>query len=510
MKRTASGSLYGCILLFALLTGGALRILAMQVPLSYDEAYTFLNFINRPFSHLLADYHVPNNHVLFTVLSKISMAVFGDTIWSMRLPSLVAGVGLLVLNYHFFSKVADKELAILSTILTATSFSLVYYSGLARGYSIQAFLFMLSFYLVARQRDLPQWCMIVLLSLSVSLTLYTVPTGLYAIGAVFLWGIFLATFYQESGTRKRIVLSLLAALVLAGLLTVIFYGPILHRYQGLPQVQPAKILSVGKVLTKLPETIHEVYFDWADEQHAVYRYLVHFGLLTAIPVFLFRRINGVFLLFVSLAATLVGMLILTRVIPPYQRVWTFLIPFVLAASATGLTGMAHLLPKGWIRTSAVATVGTVLLVTGSMNSYGLAIGKVEKQTGNVNRIYAELKHIAKPGDYVAAPEIIGDRLRFFWYWDGVAVRRIKTGWNCNVFRIVKQGVKSKPFQYESERVLLVTRKGRSKKPFRAWAERFRPEGFELNERELARFGESQILEMTFIESPSHLTEVARL
>ena len=39
---------------------------ALKMPVSYDEAWTFLNFTNKGFFTSITSYDDPNNHVLFS------------------------------------------------------------------------------------------------------------------------------------------------------------------------------------------------------------------------------------------------------------------------------------------------------------------------------------------------------------------------------------------------------------------------------------------------------------
>jgi hypothetical protein len=59
--------------------GLVLRGRFLASPMWYDEAYTFLHFV-KPGWPLLFDYPLPNNHVLHTILAKLSTLVWGDTL----------------------------------------------------------------------------------------------------------------------------------------------------------------------------------------------------------------------------------------------------------------------------------------------------------------------------------------------------------------------------------------------------------------------------------------------
>ena len=44
------------------------KIVLLSKPMGHDEAYTIMAFAIRPFRFLIADYHLPNNHVFHTMI----------------------------------------------------------------------------------------------------------------------------------------------------------------------------------------------------------------------------------------------------------------------------------------------------------------------------------------------------------------------------------------------------------------------------------------------------------
>ena len=57
----------------------------------YDESVSFLIFVKETISRAFY-YPVPNNHVLNTLLEKLSCAVVGTSPVAIRLPAFIAGV----------------------------------------------------------------------------------------------------------------------------------------------------------------------------------------------------------------------------------------------------------------------------------------------------------------------------------------------------------------------------------------------------------------------------------
>jgi len=68
------------------------RLLLLNRPIEYDEAYTFTQFARYPFLKIISDYSAPNNHVLNTILVRIVYLLLGDQAWQIRIPAFLAGL----------------------------------------------------------------------------------------------------------------------------------------------------------------------------------------------------------------------------------------------------------------------------------------------------------------------------------------------------------------------------------------------------------------------------------
>ena len=68
---------------------------AVNVPLTYDEASSFLRYV-RDEPATLFDFATATNHLLSSLLSRLTSAAFGSAPWALRLPNVLAGLGYLV------------------------------------------------------------------------------------------------------------------------------------------------------------------------------------------------------------------------------------------------------------------------------------------------------------------------------------------------------------------------------------------------------------------------------
>jgi 4-amino-4-deoxy-L-arabinose transferase-like glycosyltransferase len=68
---------------------------AYTLAFTIDEAFSYLNFSSRSTAVTFESFH-SNHHVLFTILSKLAWKAFGVSEFTLRLPSVLAGLVFLV------------------------------------------------------------------------------------------------------------------------------------------------------------------------------------------------------------------------------------------------------------------------------------------------------------------------------------------------------------------------------------------------------------------------------
>lgn len=127
--------------------GFLLRIISINQSLWLDEATTahvsVMSFKEIFTKFIPGDFHPP----FYYLIMKIWVGFFGSSEISLRIPSLLFGLGTVYLTYKIaLSKFSEKE-ALIASLLTSTSGMLIYYSQEARMYSLVVFLVCLSIYL---------------------------------------------------------------------------------------------------------------------------------------------------------------------------------------------------------------------------------------------------------------------------------------------------------------------------------------------------------------------------
>ena len=109
-----------------------------------DEAFTYLHFVTQRLAGLLAPYDA-NNHVLNSLLARLSIALFGLSEFSLRLPSLLAGGLYLVAARRLSLRLFDAGArGFLVTALLCTNPFLLDHLSAARGYGMALAFLMLA------------------------------------------------------------------------------------------------------------------------------------------------------------------------------------------------------------------------------------------------------------------------------------------------------------------------------------------------------------------------------
>jgi len=322
-------------LLIIVLAGIAVRVAMVNRPMMDDESTTYLNFTSRPFSEALSSYGIPNNHLLNTALSRVSILIFGNSPVVLRLPSLIAGCLTILAGYAFARSAYSKEVALLTAALIAAASYMIDYSSVSRGYSFVSTGFMAMLALASLLRANWNTFAAVLLAGVGALSMYAIPIAAYPLAVTFVW--LGASLLLEK--RGQVVGSIGRDFILSGLLTVVFtallYLPVILRAGHLSILQMAEPQTwndfVGYYRYSLPligSLWNQDLPDWAVYvllAAAVIGVIFHWRMTRyAIPVVLVG--------FVLVPALVIA----TRTVVPGERIWSFLLPLYLTAAAAGM------------------------------------------------------------------------------------------------------------------------------------------------------------------------------
>lgn len=149
--------------------------------------------------------HTPSpelNPPLWFVLAWFSVKVFGVSAWSLKLVSLVCGTATIPLTYRLGCLTIGRRAGVVGAAFVAFSPFLIYYSTEARPYALLVFLGLASSLALLRAlRDgTPRWW--ALYALCACAVAYTHYTGVFLLGAQFLWA-----FVVHAGARRSLLIA---------------------------------------------------------------------------------------------------------------------------------------------------------------------------------------------------------------------------------------------------------------------------------------------------------------
>ena len=152
-----------CVLLAA---GAALRGLG-SVLLFGDEFHSVRN-LDLPWLELAQLFDRNGSGLLLPLLQKLAVALFGESLWSYRLPAIAGALATLVLLYPTGAFLFGRSAAVLAVAALAANAMHVFYSRYARAYSLAAafgLLFVLALsHLVLDERPRRRWTWLAVLA----------------------------------------------------------------------------------------------------------------------------------------------------------------------------------------------------------------------------------------------------------------------------------------------------------------------------------------------------------
>jgi hypothetical protein len=109
---------------------------SVRQSLTIDEAMSFLSFASKPLEEMFV-YYDANNHVLFTLLSRLSFLALGDAEWAIRLPSVLGGIAFLILLALVLRRLLGESwLAVAAWMAIVSNPLLLDHLAAGRGYGL--------------------------------------------------------------------------------------------------------------------------------------------------------------------------------------------------------------------------------------------------------------------------------------------------------------------------------------------------------------------------------------
>lgn len=271
-----------------------LGFLAKRIPLDlwYDEVYTLVHFVHRPWTEIVLDYSAPNNHIAYSLLLR-PLWLLGAQPLELRLFSYVLAVATLALVFVLAWRLAGREVAVWSTALLGLSQMYLIHAIQVRGYGLSMLLVTaLANLAVAATSTLAAWTRAphqpdathpprsdgaprsneaqrsagelrsaaaptpspdlrrwwwrtVAIVAAAAAALYAIPTNVLFVVPLLIWSV--ARAWRRCGGRSAAIESApwLAGLILAGMLYLPVLGELRAHSAGAPRPSPTGTLQLA-------------------------------------------------------------------------------------------------------------------------------------------------------------------------------------------------------------------------------------------------------------------------
>jgi len=305
-------------------------------PLNGDEAITCNHYAFNSWKDLVFNYTDTNQHTLFSLLSNVCLQVFGETEWSFRLPSILAGILAVPLTYLVGLKFLNSKFAsFIAALLILLSKPHLIYSQAGRGYAITVLLALIFIWsvhkLIQPSKNLDGVALFFLSGIGLVMTL---PSNSVFLAGSAIFAVFIILDPKENSSQPApVIFKKLTFYYLVLLFAVSFY--LYGIKEGLQTgVQNYSIKSTG--LNGLLEIFNQLI--------APFGYWIY--LFFFLGVFFFtnrRRLVAILSLLIIPIAILFSL-----GTGLFSRIYIFILPFIFFIVAVGVD---TLLNKLWFMTS---------------------------------------------------------------------------------------------------------------------------------------------------------------
>ena len=356
--------LYFILTIFAV--GLCLRAYFLGQPMRYDESANFLNNINRSLPFLFL-YNAPNNHVLHTLLVKLSTLFMGSSPASIRFPAFLSGLASIPLIFVLCRAVIHRKSGILATIGMSIAPFMVLHSTMARGYSLLLLLTLFLALVGIIYINRPSFTGCFVISLITALGMFTIPTMLFPCTAIYFWLVCLL-FIKKIPVKVIFYKFITPVGIMTFFLTLIFYTPTITASGGVDSilrnhwVQP---LQWKAFFHQISPHFWFVFTRFTrDIPHSI---LLLTGVLMITGILVaFKRHNWELLLILPTMLLGSGLVFFLKQSIPYPRIWIYLIPFILIIADSGLT---YFIEKFSNRFQSILT--TLIILYGAFFAFSL-------------------------------------------------------------------------------------------------------------------------------------------
>lgn len=214
--------------------GAALRLHDLGDGLWFDEIRTLVGYVRLPLARIVSTFDSQNQHMLYSIVARGTVVVFGESAWALRLPAALFGIASIGVLYWFATLVTTRREALLAAALLTVSYHHVWFSQNARGYTSLLLLSLLGsgmFLRLFARRGGQGWGLPAAYAMVMALAVYTHVTAVFVVVAHF--AIWLWVWWRARPDGRILggaAWAPLGAFVLAATLSLQLYAVVLPQF----------------------------------------------------------------------------------------------------------------------------------------------------------------------------------------------------------------------------------------------------------------------------------------
>jgi len=409
-----------------------LRVINLNRPILYDEAFTFIQYASRSFKYILAAYSAPNNHIFHTLLVGITYRLFGGQPWLLRLPAFTAGVLGIPATFLTARRFLTSLQSLAASLLVAIMAGFINYSTNGRGYTLVTLFALLLANFAALLVERQSKSALIAYAMTGALGFFTIPVFLYPMAGISLW--VAMTYLVDKDTWQNKLRRLgffLGVCSLSGLLTFILYSPVIFFGTGFESIignEVVESMTWANFVDGVGTRITITWGNWMRDLAPWMGNLFMSGFL--LSLLFYRKASRQKLPLQFFLFFAVAILLVVQRVAPFGRVFLYLEAFYLMFAAAGLIWLADLIIRKiagatWsnvILAAAILLIGTSVLVGRLQSMFAeSAVSNRDKQAEEYAADYI-LEHI-NPEDTIVSTAPVDIQTAYYLKINGLPYER---------------------------------------------------------------------------------------
>ncbi|MEN8120930.1 MAG: glycosyltransferase family 39 protein, partial [Bacteroidota bacterium] len=297
-------------------------------PITNDEAFTFLSYVNQGVAASASYYNLTNNHILHSLLCNVFNLLPVSPVYSLRIASFLTGSVTLFIVFIFFRKLFDIKAVFMAFVFFAFAPASIQYGFLARGYSLILLFTTIStfalFELIKYNENKKKLWFIFIISSA--LGFYSIPVYLYVFAShitfYFIYSLTASKFLLIKNIKELFIASLIVGLVVS-----ILYSPVMlvSGFDSLVGNDVIKSLSTNEFMFVFVEFIPD-YIQWVFGYN-MFLISVAFVVIPIGLIYSYKKRRDLFLIIISFLIVPIILIFIQR-ITLYNRLFVFVVLFM--------------------------------------------------------------------------------------------------------------------------------------------------------------------------------------